>query len=120
VFSGPTSFSIPVEGDFVRDKITVNLGNADHDINVKGKVFYIFVIAGVCIPDTITAEAPYQTAQWIISRSIGITPEFTVTVDTKDQISIIQRDFNRDVKAADGSYKLQFKASVKACNPQCP
>jgi hypothetical protein len=120
VFSGPTSFSIPVEGDFVKDKITVNLGNADHDIDVKGKVIYIFVAPGVFIPDTITAEAPYQTAQWIISRSIGMKPEFTVTVDTKNQISIIQRDFNRDVKAPDGSYKLQFKANVKACNPQCP
>ena len=119
-FSGPTSFSIPVEGDFVKDKITVHLGNAEHDIDVKGKVVYIFLAPGVFIPETITADAPYQTAQWIISRSIGMKPEFTVTVDAKNQISIIQRDFPRDVKAPDGSYKLQFKASVKACNPQCP
>jgi len=57
VFSGPTSFSIPVEGDFVKDKITVNLGNADHDINLKGKVVYIFLAPGVFIPETITADA---------------------------------------------------------------
>lgn len=119
-FSGPTSFSIPVEGDFVKDKVTVNLGNAEHDINVKGKVVYIFVAPGVFIPDVITADAPYQTAQWIISRSIGMKPEFTVNIDAKNQVSIIQRDFTREAKAADGSYRLQFKASVKACNPQCP
>jgi hypothetical protein len=69
------------------------------------------------IPDTITAEAPYQTAQWIISRSIGMKPEFTVTVDTKNQISIIQRDFDRDVKAPDGSYKLQFKSQREGLQP---
>lgn len=119
-FSGPTSFSIPVEGDFLKDKITVNLGNADHDINVKGKVIYIFLAPGVFIPETITAEAPYQTAQWVISRSIGMKPEFTVSVDSKNQVSIIQRDFTREAKAPDGSYQLQFKATVKACNPQCP
>jgi hypothetical protein len=74
-------------------------------------------LPGVFIPDTITAEAPYQTAQWIISRSIGMKPEFTVTVDTKNQISIIQRDFDRDVKAPDGSYKLQFKSQREGLQP---
>ncbi len=47
-------------------------------------------------------------------------PEFPVTVDTKNQVSIIQRDFTREAKAPDGSYRLQVKATVKACNPQCP
>lgn len=120
LFSGPTSFSIPVEGDFIKDKITPNLGNADHDIDVKGKVVYIFVAPGVFIPETVVAEAPYQTAHWIISRSIGMKPEFTVTVDTKNRISIIQREFSREANAPNGSYRLKIKASVKACNPECP
>jgi hypothetical protein len=119
-FSGPTSFSIPVEGDFIKDKITPNLGNAEHDINVKGKVVYIFLAPGVYIPDVVTADAPYQTAQWIISRSIGMKPEFTVTVDPKNRVSMIQREFSREANAPNGSYRLKFKASVKACNPECP
>ncbi|HET6935281.1 MAG TPA: hypothetical protein VFI72_10610 [Candidatus Angelobacter sp.] len=120
LFNGPTSFSIPVEGDFIKDKITPNLGNAEHDIDVKGKVVYIFLAPGVFIPDTVVAEAPYQTAYWIISRSIGMKPEFTVTVDQKNRVSVIQRDFSRDADAPNGSYRLKFKASVKACNPECP
>jgi hypothetical protein len=75
------------------------------------------VAPGVFIPDTITAEAPYQTAQWIISRSIGMKPEFTVKVDTKNQISIIQRNFNRNVKAPDGSLQVTVQSQREGMQP---
>lgn len=120
-FGGSTSFTIPVEGDFIGDKIVVRLAAAaQHDLDLKGKVIYIFVAPGAFFPETVSADAPYQTAYWIISRGIGMKPEFTVTIDQKNRISIISRDFSREAKGGDDSYTASFKASVKACNPECP
>jgi hypothetical protein len=82
-------------------------------------VIYIFVAPGAFFPETVSADAPFQNAYWIISRAIGMKPDFTVTIDQKNKISLITRDFTREAKAGDGSYTASFKASVKACNPEC-
>lgn len=116
----PSYFNIPVEGEIVKDKVTIKMkdeAKADFSELVKGRVFYVFTLL---ISPIIEMDAPYQKAYFILSRSIRQKSEYTITVDPKTKVSMFKQDFAREEKDPDGEFVVRWKTKVKACNPNCP
>jgi hypothetical protein len=115
--ASPTSFYIPVSGEYANGKVTFRLDDARSDfvdVYVKGRTFYV-----VASPYTLgypilgTFTLPYQNAHFILNHFAFDYP----AVQTKDSIVIEKSDSqDRPRPPANESYYI---LKLKACNPSC-
>jgi len=123
----PTSFYMRVEGEYVKDKITLDVGDAvmDYPKAAKGQVAYIFVDFVTLIPQVITVSVPYQGAQFIFSRGMRKGATFDVKSGkskwmfwSAPEPATIEKVFTRKETGKD--FVVTWNVKVKACNPECP
>jgi len=117
----PGYFRIPVEGEIIGEKVTLNILPALNDFSdaVKGRAFYVFFEPIVPIPYFSQIEFPIQKAHFILSRGMLEKSEYNIVANKAAKASQIKRDFTRDWKSEKGDIRIKWMVSVRACNPKC-
>ena len=118
----PTAFYIPVEGDLVKDTLTLRVQDARFDFDEKKTAAHaLYFLVGPLGTTFFDNPLPYQNAHHIIIQSMNAresrTAELKVGVDSAARRTTVARDFTRDFKneGATATYTL----NLKACNPAC-
>jgi hypothetical protein len=115
--ASPTSFYIPVTGEYANGKVTFRLDDARSDfvdLYVKGRTFYVIAspyTLGYPILGTFTL--PYQNAHFILNHFAFDYP----AVQTKDSI-VIEKSDSQDRPRPPGN-ESYYILKLKACNPSC-
>jgi len=120
----PTAFYIPVEGDLVKDTLTLRIQPARFDFNEKltaARALYFLV--GPRGSEFINNALPYKNAHFILTRALNAettgTATLKVKVDAAKKSTSVAGDFKRGFKSDDGGAEASYTLSVKACNPPC-
>jgi hypothetical protein len=118
----PGYFRIPVEGEIIGEKVTLNILPALNDFSdaVKGRAFYVFFEPIVPIPYFSQIEFPIQKAHFILSRGMLEKSEYTIVANKAAKVSEIKRPFTRNWKSEKGDIRITWNVDVQACNPKCP
>ncbi len=118
----PGYFRIPVEGEIIGEKVTLNILPALNDFSdvVKGRAFYVFFEPVVPIPYFSQIEFPIQKAHFILSRGMLEKSEYTIVANKAAKASEIKRPFTRNWKSEKGDIRITWNVNVRACNPKCP
>lgn len=118
----PASFYIPVEGDLVKNKLTLRVKEARFDFNddlIAAHALYFLI--GPTGAEFIDQKFPFQKAHNVITHAMNAetsgTAELKVSVDAAKKQTIISGDFNRDFH--NGETTATYTLNVKACNPSC-
>ncbi len=112
----PYSFKVPVTGQLVDGKLSLQLGSAIADYTANTRVVYLMYGPLLAFPVISGASFPYKDAHFILLRAMnGENVDFTVTTDKKKMM--FTRDFEneRNTMTTKGTYSLH----IKACNPGC-
>lgn len=118
----PGYFRIPIEGEIIGEKVTLNILPALDDFSdlAKGRAFYVFVEPILPVPYFSVIEFPIQKAHFILSRGMMEKSEYTIVANKAAKISEIKRPFTRDWKSDKGDIRITWNVDVRACNPKCP
>lgn len=118
----PGYFRIPVEGEIIGEKVTLNILPALNDFSdlVKGRAFYVFFEPILPVPYFSQIEFPVQKAHFILSRGMMEKSEYNIVANKAAKASEIKRDFTRDWKSEKGDIRIKWNVGVRACNPKCP
>ena len=118
----PGYFRIPVEGEIIGEKVTLNILPALNDFSdlVKGRAFYVFFEPILPVPYFSEIEFPVQKAHFILSRGMMEKSEYNIVANKAAKASEIKRDFTRDWKSDKGDVRIKWNVGVRACNPKCP
>jgi hypothetical protein len=114
--ASPTSFYIPVSGQYANGKVTFKLEDARTDFNkeyVKGHTFFVVVsplTMGVLIPGHFSL--PYMDAHFLMGHFVFDYP----VVQGKDSMTIEKHDVQD--RPGPGN-KAHYTLTLKACNPGC-
>jgi hypothetical protein len=118
----PASFYIPVEGDLVKNKLTLRVQPARFDFNddlIAAHALYFLI--GPAGSEFIDQKFPFQKAHNVITHAMNAetsgTAELKVLVDAGKKQTTISGDFSRDFQNGDASAK--YTLTLKACNPSC-
>lgn len=116
--ASPTSFYVPVTGEFANGTITLKVGDARTDFNqdyTRAHTVYV-VIAPVTLMLPIWGHfsLPYVGAQFILNQVVP--GDYTVT-QGKSLMSI-QKTWTRERPA--NMNLAVYTLDIKACNPGCP
>lgn len=115
--ASPTSFYIPVTGEYVNGKVSFRLDSARSDfadVYVKARTFYVVVSPYTLgLPVLGHFTLPYQNAHFILNHFAFDYP----AVQTKDTIVIEKSDSQDRPRPPDNESYYILK--LKACNPGC-
>ena len=114
----PGYFQIPINGEIERDQLTLRVEEAAIDLlpaTNKGKLVMIWFVP---MPHVEIATVPLQNARFIIARGI-VEPAPVFPIKVNDERASIERQFTRDHKDPVKDIRVQFRVSIKACNPGC-
>lgn len=89
----PGYFRIPVEGESIGEKVTLNILPALNDFSnlVKGRAFYVFFEPILPIPYFSQIEFPLQKAHFILSRGMMEKSEYNIVAHKAAKASEILR-----------------------------
>jgi hypothetical protein len=115
--ASPTSFYIPVTGEYANGRVTFRIDDARSDFidaYVKARTFYVVAsVYTMSVPILGHFSLPYQNAHFILNHFAFDYP----AVQTKDSIVIEKNDSqDRPRLPANESYYI---LKLKACNPAC-
>lgn len=114
-YSSPTSFYIPVSGQFANGRITFKLENARTDFNAaytQAHTFYVVVSLYALVPVPGHFSLPYKDAHWVLDH---YTFDYPVT-QTANSMFIQKHD--EQSRPTNGT-KAYYTLDLKACNPGC-
>lgn len=115
---GTASFRIPVAGELRGRTITLRLEPASRDWHLAGHVSYILITPGAFVPETLTADVPFQSASWLLSQAMGPDPLLAVSAEPGRRMTSLTGAYGRSFTAGDGRFTA--RVSVRACRPACP
>jgi hypothetical protein len=116
----PGYFEVPVEGDMVNRDVTLHIRSAVADFSeaFRARVFYLMIAPVVPVPFTLQMSMPTQNAYWILTRGMGETSHWQVSLEGKTML--LQREFQRKyVAPSEPKFWITWETKVKACNPGC-
>ncbi len=112
----PTSFYIPVSGQYANGRVTFHIEDARSDFvdaYVKAHTFYVVLsVYTLNYPILGHFTLPYQNAHFILNHFAFDYP----AVQTKDSIVIEKDDVQERPRPGNEAYYI---LKLKACNPQC-
>jgi len=115
--ASPTSFYIPVSGQYANGKVTFQIEDARSDFvddYVKGRTFYVVAsVYTLGYPILGHFSLPYQNAHFILNHFAFDYP----VVQTKDSI-VIEKDDSQDRPRLPDN-ESYYILKLKACNPSC-
>lgn len=114
--ASPGNFYIPVHGQMVNGKVTLQIDPARNDFTDLVRVRLYYVIAAL-VPQIVMVELPVQKAFFIFDRGTHSKPAFTVKTDSS--ASTIEDTFKRHETVDSGQVDVQWVVHLKACNPGC-
>lgn len=112
----PAYFYVGLEGELVNDRIVLKVLDARQDFGdvIKNRLVLIYKTYLLLFPTIRVFEFPIQNAQFILSRGMEHTPDFTIkNVDGKQ---VVERVFTRKERPG-GTTEVQFIVEVKAASP---
>ncbi len=115
--TSPTSFYIPVTGQYANGQITIVMGNARTDFNetyTRGHTFYVVIApTTLMLPVLGHFTLPYTNAQFILSHLV----KDPFTVQQSGTSMFIMKAASKDFP---GKGNLAtYTINLKACNPGC-
>lgn len=114
--TSPTSFYIPVSGQYANGRVSFHLEDARSDFvdsYVKGHTFYVVMSRYTLgVPMTMHFSLPYQNAHFILNHFAFDYP----TTQTKDSIVIEKKDVQDRPRPGNEAY---YNLDLKVCNPGC-
>jgi len=116
----PGYFEVPVEGDMVNRDVTLHIRSAVTDFSeaFRARVFYLMIAPVVPVPFTLQMSMPTQNAYWILSRGMGETSHWQVSMEGEKML--LEHEFQRKfVAPASPKFWVTWEIKVKACNPGC-
>ncbi|MDH5784322.1 MAG: hypothetical protein OEZ16_01780 [Chromatiales bacterium] len=118
----PAYFRVPVRGELTGNKLKLSLDAATQDFRESKKAtsVYVLVSPSAPIPYVLTSKLPFQSAHFMLTRSLGGAPEFDITVDRSAKIMRIKKNAVRNADMDNGNISLKFVTNLNACNPECP
>ncbi len=114
--ASPGNFYIPVHGQMVNGKVTLQVDPARNDFTDLVRVRLYYVVAAL-VPQIVMVELPVQKAFFIFDRGTHSKPAFTVKTDSS--ASTIEDTFKRHETVDSGQVDVQWVVHLKACNPGC-
>jgi hypothetical protein len=122
--ASPTGFYVPVEGDLLKDTLTLRIQPARFDFKedlVAARAMYFLI--GPAGAEFINQPFPYKNAHFVITHALNAEDsakaELRVTVDSAKKTTTISGEFKRDFENKDAGATATYTMSVKACNPVC-
>ena len=118
----PKYFRIPLKGEISGSLIKLQLQSATVDFD-KSKALIAYVLLNPVmpvVPHVMTTKLPYKGAHFIITRSLGSSPQLTIKVDRAGRISTVTERKTRNAEMQGGNINIKLKTNLKACNPDCP
>lgn len=116
--TSPTSFYVPVTGEFANGKVTLNVSDARTDFNKDyTRAHTVYVVIGpqtLMLPIWGHFSLPYVGAQFILNQ---VVPGDYTVVQGKTSMSI-QKTWTRERPA--NMNLAVYTLDLKACNPGCP
>ena len=113
----PTSFYIPVTGQYAGGKITITMGAARTDFNetyTRGHTFYVVIApTTLMLPVLGHFTLPYTNAHFILDHLV----KDPFTVEQSGKSMLITRRANKDYPGK-GNLAV-YTINLKACNPSC-
>jgi hypothetical protein len=115
-FSSPTSFYIPVTGQFANNRITFTMQDARSDFlpeYTQAHTFYVvFSVYTLLTPILGHFSLPYKDAHWVLDH---YKFDYPVTT-TGDVMQFVAHD---DQLRPTKSNRAEYTLDLKACNPGC-
>ncbi|HVA56568.1 MAG TPA: hypothetical protein VNF92_01665 [Gemmatimonadaceae bacterium] len=116
--TSPTSFYIPVTGQYANGQITIVMGNARTDFSesyTRGHTFYVVIApTTLMLPVLGHFTLPYTNAHFILDHVV----KDTYTVHRSGMSMLIVKNASKDFP---GKGNLAtYTINLKACNPACP
>ena len=114
--ASPGNFYIPVHGQMVNGKVSLQIDPARNDFTDLVRVRLYYVVAAL-VPQIVMVQLPVQKAFFIFDRGTHSKPAFTVKTDSS--ASTIEDTFKRHETVDSGQVDVQWVVHMKACNPGC-
>jgi archaellum component FlaC len=116
--TSPTSFYIPVTGQYANGKITIAMGDARTDFNetyTRGHTFFVVTAQRTLgLPLLGHFSLPYTNARFILNHVVN----GDYTVETKGKTMVIEK-IDHQERPANQNLAI-YTINLKACNPACP
>jgi len=115
--TSPTSFYIPLTGQYSNGKVTIAIGNARTDFNdtyTRAHTFYVVIApTTLMLPVLGHFTLPYKNAEWIANEVVK--DDYTVQQAGK---TMVIRKTAKVEKPANQNLAV-YTIDMKACNPGC-
>lgn len=115
----PGFFNLPIMGEIIDNQLSFKWlpPATDFSERFKGKAMFVMLTPVLPIPQIITADMPFQNAEFIFTRGLGANPKIDLVKDAAKKEVTAQKVFER--KHDSPSFKLNIEIDVKACSPGC-